>query len=126
MTRKPVFRSAVGDGDKPGASRWGVLLLLISLAACQSSDGARWVDAPITSDLERRDTLQENMDRNDYDADDLACEHQLESARAALAQAGSPILRRLVQACAREQLGFGDELRCHENRQRLQPPAGAQ
>ena len=109
-------RYLMGDGSSVFPVLRALLVLIPSLAACQGNDTARWVDAPVASGLERRDTLQENLESNEYAEGDLACKNQIESARAELAQPGSALLRRAIQACARQGLGFGDELRCHEDR----------
>lgn len=92
------------------------LVLIPSLAACQGDETARWVDAPIASDMERRGTMQENLESNEFDEGGLDCDSQIDSARAELAQPGSALSRRFIKACARQNLGFGDELRCYDNR----------
>ena len=91
-------------------------MITIVCSSCGVNSEGEWKDAEGAVEFFGGSVARQGLSQGDVDSLTPDCDAMLSAARSSLEEAGSPGGRVLIQICSKEGLGFGDELRCVEDR----------
>ncbi|WP_439101217.1 hypothetical protein [Congregibacter sp.] len=85
-------------------------------SSCGVNDEGRWKDAEGAEEFFGGSVTRQGLSEGDMESLMPDCDAMLSAAQSSLEEAGSPGGRVLIQICSKDGLGFGNELRCVDDR----------